>query len=205
MGANRPKAVTMMTWCLGAVLALSACADVLAQEEGGRRGKRKGKGKGKTVTLQGMVQRVAGPGGELKSVRLAVSETEIYEVVQNPKGKALGEEMNGRKVEVSGMVLKPKGESKAKRLRVKKYKEVAVLPIGDDLSARDEEAEVVPAEMDFELPALDDAVVDNTAEDPPVEPEVQQPEPESEKEGDSAEAPAPDEEELDPAQSEDKW
>ena len=56
------------------------------------------------VTLQGFVSTSTDANNVIKSVRLTTDENIIYEVALDEKGIELGEKMDGKQVEVKGIV-----------------------------------------------------------------------------------------------------
>ncbi|MBN1670043.1 MAG: hypothetical protein JXR37_03375 [Kiritimatiellae bacterium] len=130
--------VHLLIWAVAGVMAINA----VAAEEGGQPKKKKKEGDpGKKVTLVGTVKAVKDEEGKLKSITLVVSEKEKYNVAKNPKGQKLAEEMNGKKVEVKGVLAKQKEKE---ILRVNSYKEVKAEEEADTGGAAPEENEEAP-------------------------------------------------------------
>ena len=71
------------------------------------------------VTLQGFVSTYVDANGVIESVQLTTDEDITYEVVLDEKGIELGKEMDGKEVEVNGIVTE---EDEQKWVKVQSFK-----------------------------------------------------------------------------------
>jgi primosomal replication protein N len=77
---------------------------------------------GETIKLQGFVSVLKDANGEITSVQLDADDG-TYNVELNPKGKELGENMEGEKVEVEGIVSQKDNQKWLKVLTFKEAEE----------------------------------------------------------------------------------
>ena len=77
---------------------------------------------GETVKLQGVVSVIKDANGVITSVQLDADD-DTYNVELNPKGKELGENMEGQKVEVEGIVSQKDNQKWLKVLTFKAVEE----------------------------------------------------------------------------------
>lgn len=112
--------VSGLVMCLAALWLMAACSEGVAREKGEKK-KREPK-EAKASTVVGVVA-VEKDGDEIKGVTLTAKRKDkevVVNVVLDEKGKALGEEMDGKKAAVKGTI---KTKDGAKWITVQAFKE----------------------------------------------------------------------------------